>query len=92
MIKKPIDASEPQVPSSQPRLNSRPSTATGNGIFRCRDGELKIGLRDCKCLQRPKTPNKAFEYPRGNGLFPIEDGFDGLERLSHQGSNLGPND
>src|SRR6478752_1167831 len=32
--------------------------------------------------QRPKTPNKAFEYPRGNGLFPIEDGFDGLGRLN----------
>ena len=32
--------------------------------------------------QRPKTPNKAFEYPRGTGLFPIEDGFDGLGRLN----------
>ena len=39
-------------------------------------------MRDCECLQRPKTPNKAFEYPRGNGLFPIEDGFDGLGRLN----------
>ena len=45
------------------------------------DGELKIGLRDCKCLQRPKKPNQAVEYPRRNGLFPIEDGFDGFGRL-----------
>ena len=43
--------------------------------------EQKLGLRDCEYLQRPKTPNKAFEYPRRNGLFPVEDGFDGLERL-----------
>src|SRR6476660_3128057 len=59
----------------------RRKPAAGNGIFRCSDGELKIGLRDCKCLQRPKKPNQAVEYPRRNGLFPIEDGFDGFGRL-----------
>ena len=59
----------------------RRKPAAGNGIFGCRDGELKIGLRDCKCLQRPKKPNQAVEYPRRNGLFPIEDGFDGFGRL-----------
>src|SRR4029077_5606889 len=59
----------------------RRNEAAGNGIFGCRDREPKTGLRDCECLRRPKTPNKAFEYPRRNGLFPVEDGFDGLERL-----------
>ena len=32
------------------------------------------------CLQRPKKPNQAVEYPRRNGLFPIEDGLDGFGR------------
>src|SRR6478752_1966111 len=30
---------------------------SANGVF------LNKRLRDCECLRRPKTPNKAFEYP-----------------------------
>ena len=72
----PIElASRPSIPSSPPVL------AVRGGRSRL----LRDRLQDAG-LQRPKTPNKAFEYPRGNGLFPIEDGFDGLERLLEPGT------
>jgi hypothetical protein len=33
----------------------------------CRDGKAKIGLRDCKCHQRPKERNDTGKNPRRNG-------------------------
>ena len=59
----------------------RQHAAAGNGIFGCRDGGAKTGLRDRKRLQRPKKPNNAVENPGRNGLFPSKDGFDGLGQL-----------
>src|SRR6478609_929457 len=30
-----------------------------------------VGLRDCKCLQRPKKPNQAVEYPAETACFQL---------------------
>src|SRR5258706_12234363 len=49
--------------------------AAGNGIFGCRDGRPKSGLRDRKCLQRRKERNDTNENLHRNGLF----GAPGLE-------------
>jgi hypothetical protein len=37
----------------------RGNAAARNGIFRCRDGEAKTGLRDRKRLQRPKKTEQC---------------------------------
>jgi hypothetical protein len=43
--------------------------AAGNGIFECRDGRIKIGLRDRKGHRRPKERNDNGENPHRNGPF-----------------------
>src|SRR6266852_2250746 len=60
----------PRLPYSRlPKGIGRGNPGAGNGIFGCRDGRLKIGLRDRKCHQRPKERNDTGENPRRNGLF-----------------------
>jgi hypothetical protein len=55
--------------------------AAGNGIFRCRDERLKIGLKDRGRLWRPKQRNNTGENPRRNRSVPIDDRFRGLGEM-----------
>src|ERR1700675_55969 len=50
-------ASQDSQNSRQPTGIGRQNPAAGNGIFGCRDGRLKIGLRDRKGHRRPKEWN-----------------------------------
>ena len=60
----------PRLPYSRlPKGIGRGNPGAGNGIFGCRDGRLRIGLRDRKYHQRPKERNDTGENPRRNGLF-----------------------
>jgi len=68
------------IPGCQSSFGRR-NPAAGNGIFCCRDGRLKIGLKERRRLWRPKQRNNISENPRGNGLFPIDDDFRGSVRL-----------
>jgi hypothetical protein len=55
----------PGLPNSIGRRNRAP----GNGIFRCRDGRLKIGLKDRRRLRRPKERNNTGENPAETACF-----------------------
>jgi hypothetical protein len=61
-------ASRDSQNSRQPVGIGRQNPAAGNGIFGCRDGRLKIGLRDRKGHRRPKEWNDTGENPHRNGL------------------------
>src|SRR3981189_182410 len=72
----------PRLPYSRlPKGIGGGNPGAGNGIFGCRDGRLKIGLRDRKCYQRPKERNDTGENPRRNGLFGADPEICGLEGL-----------
>src|SRR6267142_1509829 len=72
----------PRLPYSRlPKGIGRGNPGVGNGIFGCRDGRLKIGLRDRKYHQRPKERNDTGENPRRNGLFGADPEICGLEGL-----------
>src|SRR5882762_6840720 len=72
----------PRLPYSRlPKGIGRGNPGAGNGIFGCRDGRLRIGLRDRKYHQRPKERNDTGEYPRRNGLFGADPEICGLEGL-----------
>src|SRR5260370_1449458 len=77
----------PNVPGL-PNGNGRRNPGAGNGIFGCRDGRLKIGLRDRKYHQRPKERNDTGENPRRNGLFGADPEICGLEGLDGGGCSL----
>jgi len=68
-----------------PKGIGRGNPGAGNGIFGCRDGRLRIGLRDRKYHQRPKERNDTGEYPRRNGLFGADPEICGLEGLYIEG-------
>jgi hypothetical protein len=71
----------PRLPYSRlPKGIGRGNPGAGNGIFGCRDGRLKIGLRDRKYHQRPKERNDTGENPRRNGLFGADPEICGLDR------------
>ena len=53
----------------------RRSPAAGNGIFGCRDGRLKIGLRDLKRHRRPKERNDTGENPQRTAYLESTPGF-----------------
>src|SRR5882757_7465453 len=72
--------------SRLPKGIGRGNPGAGNGIFGCRDGRLKIGLRDRKYHQRPKERNDTGENPRRNGLFGADPEICGLEGLGGGGS------
>ena|SRR6266851_774169 len=72
----------PRLPYSRlPKGIGRGNPGAGNGIFGCRDGRLKIGLRDRKYHQRPKERNDTGENPHRNGLFGADPEICGLEGL-----------
>ncbi len=76
----------PRLPYSRlPKGIGRGNPGAGNGIFGCRDGRLRIGLRDRKYHQRPKERNDTGEYPRRNGLFGADPEICGLEGLYIEG-------
>src|SRR6266404_9352363 len=68
-------ASQDSQNSRQPTGIGRQNPAAGNGIFGCRDGRLKIGLRDRKGHRRPKEWNDAGENTHRNGLFRVGPGI-----------------
>src|SRR5258708_28360313 len=56
-------ASQDSQNSRQPAGIGRQNPAAGNGIFGCRDGSLKIGLRDRKGHRRPKESTVPTKIP-----------------------------
>jgi hypothetical protein len=74
-------ASQDSQNSRQPTGIGRQNPAAGNGIFGCRDGRLKIGLRDRKRHRRPKEGNDTGENPHRNGLSGVGAGICGFVGL-----------
>ena len=69
--------------SKIPRLPNgigRRKPCRGERNFWMQRREAKIGLRDRKCLQRPKERNDTNENPHRNGLFRVGAGICGLGR------------